>query len=131
MLALHDIAEIEVGDVFHYEKSNHLDLFEKELNAVSKIFGLLDSPQKDELLTLWTEYEKSETPEAKYAAAIDRLLPLIMNFGNDGGTWLKNNVSLQMVLTKNHHIEDGAQDLWHVAKILLNESLANGFIHQE
>lgn len=131
MLALHDIAEIEVGDVFHYEKSNHLDLFEKELSAVSNIFGLLDSPQKNELLALWAEYEKSETPEAKYATAIDRLLPLIMNFGNNGGTWLKHNISRQMVLARNQQIEEGAQSLWHVAKILLNESLANGFIHQE
>ncbi len=71
MLVIHDIVEIDVGDTFHYQKTESADLYARELSAAKRIFNLLEEPQSEELLALWQEFESRQTPEAKYAAAVD------------------------------------------------------------
>src|SRR6185312_13134925 len=109
MLALHDIVEVDVGDTFHYDKSNQKDLFSRELAAAERIFGILDQPQKNEYLNLWKEFEKRETAEARYAAAVDRIMAFIMNSRNKGGSWSANKITIEQVLEKNSHMQDGAK----------------------
>ncbi len=130
MLAIHDIVEIDVGDTFHFHKSEKPDLYLQELAAAERIFGLLDSSQKEEYLALWKEFESRETIEAQYAIAIDRIIAFIINSRNKGGTWAKHNITVQLALEKNSHIEEGSRMLWEMAQILVNETYAKGYISQ-
>ena len=131
MRAIHDIVEIDVGDTFHYDKSVNKDLYQQELAAAERILGLLEDNQKNEYLELWIEFEMRKSPEAKYAASVDRMMAFIMNSNNNGGNWIENDITLEKALDKNSHIEDGSKILWEEAKNILHSCEAQGFIHKK
>ncbi|HEX8673323.1 MAG TPA: HD domain-containing protein, partial [Longimicrobium sp.] len=87
MVLVHDIVEIDAGDTFCYDDGAHLDKEARETLAAERIFGLLPPDQADEMRALWDEFEAGETPDARFAVALDRLQPLLVNFNSDGGTW--------------------------------------------
>ncbi len=87
MLLVHDIVEIDAGDTFYYDDAGRQDKAEREQRAADHLFGLLPDDQAAELHALWTEFEARQTAEARFANALDRLMPLIHNTLNDGHTW--------------------------------------------
>lgn len=87
MVLLHDIVEIDAGDTFCYDVQAGLDKHEREQKAAKRIFGLLPSDQGEELKNLWLEFEAGESPEARFAAVLDRLQPFLNNYHTEGGTW--------------------------------------------
>lgn len=86
------------------------------------------APQSEELLTLWQEFEARQTPEAKYAAAVDRIMAFFMNANNQGGTWIKYNISRKLALEKNAHIKEGSTSLWAMAQRILQEADECGYM---
>jgi putative hydrolase of HD superfamily len=112
MLAIHDTVEIDVGDTFHYEKQDDPDLTRKEAAAAERIFSMLPPDQGQYYRALWQEFEERSSPEARYAAAIDRAIGFLMNINNDGGTWKKHNLSPDRILSANSHIAAGSEELW-------------------
>lgn len=113
MLLLHDIVEIDVGDYpIHGGSSAQLQA-EQEAGAALRLFGLLPQPQGDQLLALWQEFERGESEDAKFAKALDRFQPLLINVFTGGGTWTENGVLLEQVLSRyGPVIERGAPLLW-------------------
>src|SRR5204863_6389117 len=89
MVLVHDIVEIDAGDTFAYDAQGYTDKNEREERAAARIFGLLPKDQCDELLALWHEFEAIDTPEARFANALDRLEPLLGNYATGGGSWKK------------------------------------------
>jgi putative hydrolase of HD superfamily len=128
MLLIHDIVEIDAGDTFAYDMAGQEGKFERELHAANRIFGLLPVNQGEELKNLWLEYEQRETAEAKFAASLDRLQPLIHNHLNEGDTWQKFNITSDKVLNKNRQIEDGSTALWDYAQKIINDSIEKGIL---
>lgn len=126
MLAIHDVVEIDVGDTFHYAKSSTPDLAERELAAAKRVLGMLPDDQAAELLQFWREFEARETPEAQFAAAIDRLVAFLLNAGNRGGTWIEHEITTDQVLEKNGHIAEGSEALWAVARQIAQEFAYDG-----
>lgn len=112
LLLVHDIAEIDVGDTIVYAASRVEGIAEKDLQAAQRIFGLLPEAQGVELLALWKEYESRESAEARFAQAMDRLMPVLHNLNNGGQSWRENGISKQQVLEKNAKIGEGAPELW-------------------
>ncbi|MBA6224177.1 HD domain-containing protein [Colwellia sp. MB02u-18] len=113
MLLIHDIVEIDAGDTFAFAAQVELDAQEaKELAAAKRIFGLLPEQQCSEMLNLWLEFEAAETTDAKFAKAMDRVLPLLQNMKNDGGSWAKHNVSRSEVIARNNLLDGLAPKLW-------------------
>lgn len=128
MLLIHDIVEIDAGDTFLYDEKGHEDKAKREEQAANRIFGLLPDEQGQALHDLWREYEERKTPEAKYAAALDRIQPLLHNYLTGGTTWKKNGVTRSMVLEKNKHTAEGAPELWAYARSLIDESVEKGYL---
>ena len=93
MCIVHDIVEIDAGDTFCYDTAAGKDKLEREQKAAERIFGLLPEDQTRELKGLWEEFEAMETPEAKYAAALDRLQPVMLNYLNNGGNMAEHNIT--------------------------------------
>ncbi len=128
MLAIHDLPEIDCGDVFHYAKSTDPNLSANELNATKRILSLLPIDQAQELLALWQEFEAQETPESKFAHSVDRLMAFIMNRGNQGGTWAEFQLTQSQVLDKNSHVADGAPSLYDLITQITNEAAEKGWL---
>jgi putative hydrolase of HD superfamily len=78
MILIHDLVEIDAGDTFCYDQNANLDKKEREEIAAKRIFGILPKDQGEELKALWEEFDEMKTPEAKYAAALDRLQPVLL-----------------------------------------------------
>ncbi|WPU23779.1 HD domain-containing protein [Cedecea neteri] len=119
MALLHDIVEIDVGDVLVYDIAAREAIAEKEAVAARRLFGLLPEPQGPQFLALWEEYEAGTTPDARFAGALDRILPILLNLHNQGQSWRENNISLQQVLTRNAQVGESWPELWqHVERQL-------------
>lgn len=119
MALLHDIVEIDVGDVLVYDLAAREAIAEKEAAAATRLFGLLPEPQSREFLTLWLEYEAGISADARFAGALDRMLPILQNLHNQGQSWRENNISLEQVLTRNAQVGESWPELWqHVASHL-------------
>jgi putative hydrolase of HD superfamily len=130
MLAIHDTVEIDVGDTFHYDKHKNAALSEREQAAAERIFALLPDEQAVFYLGLWCEFEARFTPEARYAAAIDRAIAFVMNFNNKGGTWQSHNLTAEQIMDKNSHISAGSEELWRWVAETVKRGLELGYINQ-
>lgn len=127
MALLHDLVEIDAGDTFIYDTQARADVQEKEARAAERIFGLLPEDQQREFQALWDEFEARVTAEAKFAAAIDRLEPILQNMATEGHAWLKHGVSREQVEAANCHIAEGSQGLWQYVQVLLQEADEKGW----
>lgn len=128
MLLVHDIVEIDAGDTFAYDEKGHEDKLEREQKAANRLFGLLPDDQRDELMALWHEFEAHETAEARFALALDRLHPMLLNFHNEGRSWRENAITHDRVLARNSVIEDGSQTLWAYAQRKVREAVERGYL---
>jgi putative hydrolase of HD superfamily len=127
MALIHDLVEIDSGDVFLYDEKERLRRARLERAAAKRIFGILPADQAGVLRSLWEEFEKRKTPEAKFAAALDRFQPVLHNYMTKGKTWKRHKVDAAMVLEKNAHIADGAPELWERVKWMVEEGVREGY----
>jgi putative hydrolase of HD superfamily len=125
MLLIHDIVEVDVGDTPIHGGSSPEDQWTRETQAAARIFGLLPAPQNTELRTLWHEFEEASTEDAKFAKALDRVQPLLVNVSTGGGTWSESGVTLEQVLERyGPTIARGSPALWQVCEQLAREHFA-------
>ena len=128
-LLIHDVGEIDSGDTFIYDTAGHADKDEREQRAAERIFGLLPPDQAAELRALWDEFEARDSSDARFAAAIDRLQPLMHNYQTQGKAWRAHGVTADQVLTMNHaRITAASPALWQVAERMITESVAKGYL---
>lgn len=123
MVLVHDLVEIDAGDTFIYDADGNLEKAVKEEKAADRIFGLLPSDQRDEWRALWQEFERRETAEAKFAAALDRLMPVLHNYFTEGRSWKEHGIIREQALTKNAVIGEGSQTIWNLVETLIREAL--------
>ena len=120
MLLVHDIGEIDANDVFFFDEAGRADVKEKELHAVKRIFGLLPDEKGHELFEYWDEFENGQTAEAKFARAIDRLMPVLQNLYNDKQSWVENNITKEQILRKTAYIGEGSEIVWETIAEKIN-----------
>ena len=123
MMLIHDLVEIDAGDTFIYDDAGNAAKAEREQAAAERVFGLLPDDQRDAVRQLWEEFELQRTAEAKFANAIDRLMPVLHNYFTGGRSWREHNITQEQALAKNGKIADGARELWEVARSLIVGSL--------
>ncbi|HAV1334152.1 phosphohydrolase [Vibrio parahaemolyticus] len=128
MLLIHDVVEIDAGDTFVYDTAASKDQAEKEIKAAERLFDMLPTDQGQELLALWQEFEAAQSDDAKYAKALDRLIPMLLNYHNNGQSWKENSVTREQALTINKRIEFGSVTLWDKAKELIEEATEKGWL---
>ena len=121
MLLIHDIVEIDAGDAFAFDEEAKRGQAEREARAASRLFGMLPADQAGEYEACWHEFEAGQTPDARFAVALDRFQGLLMNAGNGGGTWLIHSVSRERVLVRMDPIREAAPGLWPVVLRVLDE----------
>jgi putative hydrolase of HD superfamily len=122
MLLIHDIVEIDAGDTFLYDAGANESKAEAERLAAKRIFGLLPDPVGGELLGLWEEFESRTSPEAKFAASLDSLQPLMNHLNNKNLKYRDHEVRTAQVLEKKRHIAEGSTALWEYAQEVIRKS---------
>lgn len=116
MLLIHDIVEIDAGDVPFHVPATHAGQAEREQLAAERLFGLLPEAQEAEFRDLWHEFEAAESDDARFAKALDRFQPMLHNAATDGGTWVECAVTLDQVESRcQPPIQRGAPALWEAA----------------
>jgi putative hydrolases of HD superfamily len=128
MLLVHDVVEIDADDTFAYDAAANVGRAERERRAAERLFGLLPADQAAELRALWDEFEAGESPEARFAVAMDRIQPLLLNFHGGGGTWREHAVTRSRVLVRMAPIEAGAPALWPLVLRVIDQACALGHI---
>jgi putative hydrolase of HD superfamily len=129
MLVLHDLVEIDAGDLFLYADAvAHERQAAAERAAADRIFGLLPAAQAMALRGLWEEFEERQTPEARFARALDRLQPMLLNMQTRGGTWVAHGVTAEQVLAKVRLIDEGSAPLGRYAEAMIARAVDRGFL---
>jgi putative hydrolase of HD superfamily len=130
MLLVHDVVEIDAGDTFAYDDAGQVDKQERERLAAERIFGLLPDDQARWMWGLWLEFEAKATPDARFAASIDRLQPLLLNASSGGQAWSRHGVTADRVRARNAHISDGSPALWALAQQVIERAIGEGILSE-
>ncbi len=117
MLLLHDLVEIDVGDVpihsQHGTAHASPETVQAEQRAADRIFGLLPPDIAQQFRALWDEFEAAETPDARFAKSLDRVQPVMANLQSGGGTWITYDVTFDQLESRvGTKVERGAPHLW-------------------
>ena len=128
MLLVHDIGEIDTGDTMLYAEGGWEERKQAERIAVARIVGLLPEPQAAAMMDLWIEFEDATTAEARFANAVDRAMPAILNLANSGQSWRENGITYDRVITRiAPPIKAGCPALWEYMEARLAEAQRAGW----
>ena len=128
MSLIHDLVEIDAGDTFCFDEKGYESKAEREIQAATRIFGILPEEQSKELRLLWDEFEVRETPTAKFAAALDRIQPFLHNRETEGGTWKIHNINQNQVMKRMAPVEEGTPELWDFILKEIENCIAAGYL---
>ncbi len=128
MLLIHDLVEIDAGDTFVYASAEQLAAQDHiEQAAAERIFGLLPIDQGARLRALWEEFEAKETAEAKFAKAVDRVQPMLLNLASGGGSWERHGITADQPLALiNKTVPPGSEVLANYARAVIQFSVEVG-----
>jgi putative hydrolase of HD superfamily len=74
---------------------------------------MVDAPLSEELIALWEEFELGETADARFAGAVDRAMPVLLNLNNQGQSWREHGIGYERVVKRvAPQIEAGCPALW-------------------
>ena len=130
MCLIHDIVEIDAGDTYAYDKEGLATQKEREDAAKERIFSILPEDQKKELTALFDEFEENETPESKFAHAMDNLQPLMLNNSNGGGDWREHGVTKEQVYGRQSKTREGSEKLYELTDQIIREHISKGNIKE-
>lgn len=128
MLTVHDLIEIYAGDTFAYDAAGNSDKAAREAASADRLYAMLPEEQGAYYRALWEEFDAMETPDARFAASLDRFQPLLSNWLNEGGTWRVHNVHPEQVYRRMEPIKTGAPKLWELADRIIRASVARGYL---
>ena len=128
MALVHDLVEIYAGDTFAYDAAGNADKAARERESADRLFTRLPADQCAEIRALWEEFDAESTPEAKYAASLDRFMPLLNNFLSCGYAWKSGDVNSEAVFKRMDIIRTGFPVLWPVVVGIINLSIEKGYL---
>ncbi len=126
MLLLHDLGEIYAGDTWVYDTTGKAVSHDKEYLSLQKSLAILPTFQGEKFTELWLEFEKGNSPEARYARIIDALVPLINHLVVSEEGYNPDKLTAERVLTKKAFIKEDSEILWQLAKELIEKSVEKG-----
>ena len=123
MALVHDLVEIYAGDIYAYDIESNKSKAEREKASADKLFSILPEEQGREIRDLWEEFDAEQTPDACFAAAIDRLQPMLNNYYTDGQSWKSHKVASASVYKRMEPIRRASEELWRFAASLVDDAV--------
>ena len=131
LVTVHDLVEIDAGDTFAYDPAQSQSKDARELAAADRIFGLLPPDLGAQFRGWWNEFEAMQTPSSRFANALDRLQPLLLNMQSGGGSWRSHRVTRSQVLHRMHPIQRWMPGVWPFVLDRIDRACATGVIAVE
>ena len=132
MVLIHELVELDAGDTYAYDIEGKKTKRIREEKAADRIFNILPKDQAKYVRELWEEFEEGKTCEARFANALDRVQPIMLNASSGGKAWEEHKVALSQILERNKKVEDGSKELWEFSKkIYIEPNVENGKIRGE
>jgi len=128
MVLIHDVVEIDAGDTYCYDAEGYKSKADREEKAAQRIFGLLPDDQREEFYTLWREFEDSETNDARFAAMLDRLQPIMLNYTKGGRSWQEHGIHKEQVLARNLPYLSESEQLADVIRSVIDDAADKGWL---
>jgi putative hydrolase of HD superfamily len=128
LLLAHDLVEIDADDTYCYDEIGGQTQKIRETKAADRIFNILPPDQADAFRALWDEYEAKDTPESRFANALDRLQPFLHNYFTRGYTWQKHGIRKNQVIARMRPVDDGSRHLWNYVSNLIDDAVEKGFL---
>ncbi len=129
MVLVHDVVEIDAGDTYCYDAKGNEDKAEREQKAADRLFALLPEEQEQEFRGLWEEFEAKETPESKFANALDRIQPMLLNFKKGGISWMKHGITEEQVTNRNiPTVSAGSDTIGEFAEEIIRAAKEAGYL---
>ena len=116
ILLIHDLVEIYAGDTYAYGGVSKEEQHNKEAKSADRLFGMLPEEEGKKMRALWDEFERADTPEARFAHTMDNIQPMMLNDYTGGKSWKEHGVHLSQILKRNEHTADGSEVLWEYAR---------------
>lgn len=126
MCLIHDIVEIDAGDTYAYDNEALKTQKAREEAAKERIFSILPEDQKEELISIFDEFEENKTVEAKFAHAMDNFQPIILNNSNNGSDWREHKVTAKQVYERQEKTKYGSEKLFEVTDMIIKEHIRKG-----
>ena len=126
MLLIHDLGEIYAGDTWVFDDEKKLHAHDRELASIEKTMSLLPEVTYLSMKNSWLEFEKEQSPEARYARVIDALVPLINHLEVSEVDYNPDHIRSEMVLEKKKFIKSESKELWKLTEELIQESVEKG-----
>ena len=130
LLLIHDLVEIDADDTYCYDEIGGQDQKFRETKAADRIFNILPSDQAASFRSLWDEYEERQTPESRFANALDRLQPLLHNIFTCGHTWQKYGIQKKQVISRMQPVDEGSHLLWDYVSRLIDKAVQKGYLNK-
>lgn len=128
MVLIHDIVEIDAGDTYCYDSEGYKTKADREEKAAQRIFGMLPEDQKNEMYDLWREFEDSETNDARFAAVLDRVQPLLLNYTKGGISWKEHGIFKEQVLGRNKAYFDVSDNISELIISIIDDAKNKGWL---
>lgn len=126
MVLMHDVVEIDAGDTYAYDPAGNETKREREVAAAERIFSILPEDQAVSMRELWEEFERSDTPEARFAHTLDCVQPILLNHASGGISWVEHQVKESDSRKRNAHTAEGSEALYRVVDWIIRENVKNG-----
>ncbi|MBQ3515465.1 MAG: HD domain-containing protein [Lachnospiraceae bacterium] len=131
MVLIHDAVEVDAGDTYAYDETGNLSKREREVKAAERIFNILPEEQAKKVRALWDEFEEKQTPEAKFANALDRLQPIILNHLTGGRAWREHGVKKSQVQGRNKNVGEASREFGELIDQIINFNVEKGNLINE
>lgn len=130
MCLIHDLVEIDSGDTYAYDEEALKTQKQREEKAKERVFSLLPKEQKQDLMSIFDEFEENETPEAKFAHAMDNFQPLLLNNSNGGSDWIEHGVNESQIYGRHRKTKEGSEELYKVTDKIIQDNVKKGNIQK-
>lgn len=131
LVVVHDLVEVYAGDTPLGDEAAMAGQEERERAAADRLFAQLPPDQEAHVRARWEEFEARRSPEARFAKAVDRFVPLLHNWMSRGGTWPAYATTVDDVRRRTAAIDEAAPALAAARDALLTEARARGWTAEE
>ena len=128
MVLIHDLVEIDAGDTYAYDEKAVLTKKDREMQAAQRIFGMLPEEQREQMQSLWEEFEAYETEDAIFAHMLDNVQPILLNDASDGKSWVEHGVRKSQVYKRNQKTGQGSEMIWEYIKQIIEKHVQKGHL---
>lgn len=126
LVLAHDLVEIYAGDAYAYDQAAQEAQHQKEVEAAEKLFGMLPEEQGAYFRELWEEFEKCQSPEARFARVLDNCQPLLLNDASGGKSWREHGIVKEQVYKRNERVRQWAPEIWEYLEGLIQKHVELG-----